>query len=68
MKFDIEAYLDIESVPIVKLGTKIGDRTLKEFRCLREIRFPEGLEIIGNNWFINSEIEKVTIPGSVREI
>ena len=29
---------------------------------------PHGLEVIGNNWFIHRNVEKVFIPSTVREL
>ena len=29
---------------------------------------PDGVERIGNHWFCEAEIERITIPASVREI
>ena len=35
---------------------------------MKEMVIPEGTERIGNHWFCCSEVEKVEIPASVREI
>lgn len=33
-----------------------------------EITFPRGTETIGNYWFLNSQVEIVTIPSDIRKI
>ena len=68
MKFDIEAHVDVRVVRLPRFDTKVGDRTLGELRHLREVKLQEGLEIIGENWFADSDIEKVVVPASVKEI
>ena len=39
-----------------------------DLRRQKDVVVPGGLEKIGNYWFWGSEIESVTVPGSVREI
>ena len=68
MKFDIEAHVDVKVVRPPCLDTKIGDRILKDLRHLKEVTLPTGLQIIGENWFVDSQVEKVVVPVSVREI
>ena len=31
------------------------------------LRLPDGIETIGNNWFVGAEIEKLVVPRSVRK-
>ena len=68
MKFDIEAYVDARVVRLPHVDTKVGGETLGKLRQLRELKLPEGLEIIEENWFAGCGIEKLTVPASVREI
>ena len=56
MKFDLEAHVDVRVVRLPRFDTKVGDRTLGELRHLREVKLQEGLEIIGENWFADSDI------------
>lgn len=32
------------------------------------LRLPHGLEVVGDYWFDSSDIEKVVIPNTVREL
>ena len=32
------------------------------------MKLPEGLQVVGEGWFADSNVERVTIPTSVREI
>lgn len=41
---------------------------LQRLRELKEVVVPEGTERIGNNWFWGSDVERVTVAASVREI
>ena len=68
MRFDLEAHVNVKVVRPPSLDTKVGDRTLRELRHLREVRLPEGLKIIGESWFVGCWAEKVVISASVREI
>ena len=68
MKFDIEEHVGVNVVRLPHFNTKVGDRTLGELRQLKEVKLSDGLEIIGENWFADSDIEKVVVPASVKEI
>lgn len=46
----------------------IWDQLLHDMTMLKDVRIPEGIQIVGNRWFSSSGIESVTIPASVREI
>ena len=46
----------------------VGNEYLWELRILGEIEFPDGITKIGDEWFKNSNINKVLIPDSVTEI
>ena len=48
--------------------TTVGGRPLWDLRALRDVEIPAGVEVIGDRWFVCSQIESVTIPASVREI
>ena len=39
-----------------------------DLRELRDVVIPDGAEKIGNHWFLDTSIESVTIPASVKEI
>ena len=32
------------------------------------LRLPDGIETIGNNWFVGAEMEKLVVPSSVRSL
>ena len=49
-------------------STMVGDRLLWDLRKLKEVVIPEGVQEIGERWFINSKLESVTIPASVTAI
>ena len=68
MKFDIEAHVDVKVVRLPNLDTKVGDRTVRELRHLREVRLPERLKFVGENWFADCDIEKIVVSSSVLEI
>ena len=46
----------------------VGDKRLKDLRNLRNVVVPEGLEKIGNYWFVFANVESVEVPASVMEI
>ena len=48
--------------------TLVGGILLCELRQLKNIVIPDGVEIIEERWFLNSQIETVTIPASVKKI
>ena len=69
MKFEIERH--ITGFPIVRLpclDSAVGNSTLAQLRGLRTVELPTGLEVIGEGWFMDSGVEEVTVPESVREI
>ena len=68
MKFDIETHTATPVVRFPCFGAKAGERTLGQLRYLREVKLPEGLKFVGENWFADCDIEKVVFPASVREI
>ena len=68
MEFNIEEHTDLAVIRLPPLDTKVGDKTLGELRQRREVKLPEGLEIIGENWFADCGIEKAVVPASVLEI
>ena len=49
-------------------STMVGDKLLRDFRRLKDVIIPEGVLEIGEQWFMNSEVESVTIPASVAAI
>ena len=69
MKFEIEKHIKYGRVVRVSdLSTMVSTRTLGHLRRLRVVELPEGLEIIGEGWFADSNVEKAIISASVREI
>lgn len=69
MKFDIEAYAGGNTViRLPSLDVKIGDVMLEQLRSARKVSLPTGMEAIGKYWFAGSEVEKVSVPASVKEI
>ena len=56
----------------VKIGpppeTMLGNAKFWDLRNCRQVVIPSGVEKIGNYWFEGADIEKITIPASVREI
>ena len=51
-----------------KKGTKIFNTLIWDMRRLSDALLPAGLETVGEGWFAWSDIQKVTISASVREI
>ena len=39
-----------------------------DLKELKDVVIPDGVEKIGNHWFWGSDVERVTIPASAREI
>lgn len=39
-----------------------------DLKELKDVAIPNGVEKIGNHWFWGSDVERVTIPASAREI
>lgn len=50
------------------MTTKVGDALLRNLRSQKEVTIPDGVKVIGEHWFENTDIESVEIPASVREI
>ena len=48
--------------------TMIGNTRVWDLRKLKHVIIPDGTEKIGNRWFWGTEIERVEVPASVREI
>ena len=48
--------------------TIVGDVSLWELRQQNDVMIPDGIELIEERWFMNSQIETVTIPASVKKI
>ena len=48
--------------------TMVGGTYLKKLRRLRDVTIQDGVQKIGEQWFMNSAVESVTVPASVREI
>lgn len=46
----------------------VGDHPLQELRRQKDVIIPEGVEVIGERWFMNSQIESITISASVRKL
>ena len=49
-------------------GQLVGQARLDDLRGLSEIVLPEGLELVGNHWFLRCQVKKVVVPASVRSI
>ena len=49
-------------------GTMAGSARVWDLRRLREAVVPEGTERIGPYWFWGSDVERVVLPASVREV
>lgn len=56
------------SVAILKKHTMVGDISLWELRKLKDVIIPDGVQKIGEQWFMNSGIESVAISASVELI
>ena len=48
--------------------TMVGNKLLWNLRKARNVTIPDGVREIEERWFMNSEIESVTIPASVTTI
>lgn len=48
--------------------TMAGNAKVWDLRKQKNIVIPDGVERIGNQWFWGCEVERVTVPDSVREI
>lgn len=46
----------------------VGEQRVLDLRDLKQVVIPDGVEKIGNHWFLGCDVEEVTIPASVREI
>lgn len=67
--YDLEQNIkNMTTLRLPSLATAVGDTTLGVLRRTKKTILPEGLEIVGENWFAGSEVEEVTIPASAREI
>lgn len=64
---DIRKYVS-KNVAILWVKTTVGERFLQDLRGLKDVIIPEGTECIGEQWFMNSEIESIIIPVSVTAI
>lgn len=53
---------------ILPAETMVGDRFLRNLRRQKDVVIPDGYREIGTEWFMNSGIESVTVPASVRKI
>lgn len=54
-------------VSLKELGTMYFTY-FRHLRAQKDIVLPDGIQILGEQWFKNSEIQSVTIPASMREI
>ena len=50
------------------MKTTVGGQRLRDLRRLKEVIIPEGVQKVGEQWFMNSEIEGVEIPANVEII
>ena len=69
MAFEIEkcvTNMGVARLPL--LDITVGRRALGELRASRTVSLPEGLEVVGDSWFVDSGVEEVIVPASVREI
>ena len=48
--------------------TMVGDNPLWELRRQKDVVIPEGVREIGEQWFKNTGVERITIPKSVRAL
>lgn len=55
-------------VAVLRTDTMVGNELLREFRKQKDVVIPDGVETIGERWFMNSKIQSVTIPASVQRI
>ena len=56
------------SVAVLPLEALVGDRPLWDLRRQRDVVVPEGVREIGAQWFRDTDVESVTVPGSVEKI
>ena len=58
-----------DSVAIISASQKVkGYSVFTNLRKQKNMVIPEGVQVFGEQWFNNSEIENITIPASVTEI
>ena len=63
----LRSYYRRDSVVILPArSTMVGNKFLWDFRKLRDVVIPEGVQEIGEQWFKNTGVERITIPKSVR--
>lgn len=64
---DVQACVS-DSVAALRRDTAVGDQPLWWLRQQSDVVIPEGVETIGDRWFMGSKVENVEIPASVRHI
>lgn len=63
-----QSLLALETINIPKSVTEMGNTILSGLQNLKNVTFEDGLTKIGNTLFVNSRIEKIIIPNSVKDI
>ena len=66
-RLDVKKFVK-KSVAILPARTMMGGESLRDLRRQKEVIIPEGTQEIGEQWFMNSKIETVVIPASVKTI
>ena len=51
-----------------KRSTMVGNKFLWDLRRLKDVVVPEGVQEIGEQWFMNTGIERVTLPKGITVI
>lgn len=57
-----------DSVIVLPADITVGCSSPRDVRKWKHVVIPEGIERIGQKWFMDSGVESVVIPASVREI
>ena len=58
----------MEEVLLPSTLKRIRDKAFLGCPRLRSVRLPEGLQVIGRDCFSPGVVEKITLPGTLREV
>ena len=69
MKCDVsECAGDSMIAQLPPFDMRVGSYALTELRNIKLVELQEGLEAIGDGWFVCSEVQTVAVPQSVKYI
>ena len=67
LTLDVKRYV-ADDVVVLPAKMVVGDQLLRDLRGQKDVAIPDGVERIGERWFVNSKVESVTVPASVTAI